>query len=75
MGSFVVTDHEEVVRADTLGTKRATLRVFVRRGSARVFAIVAAVALAARRIVGDFALGDGVVTAVTVIAVGPMGVT
>lgn len=72
MGSFTIADRSDVLRADSLVTKRATLGVFARRGSARVFALLAAAVFVGRMVVGDIAFGDFVVVAATAIAIGPV---
>jgi len=72
VSSFTVADSPDLVRADSLGTKRAVLGVFVRRGSARVFGLVAAAACVGRMIVGGVALADLLVIAATVVAIGPV---
>ncbi|MFK8025821.1 MAG: sterol desaturase family protein [Ilumatobacter sp.] len=60
------------MRADDLRTKRTTLRVFAGQGSARVFGAGVVVALVARAVIGSVGLGDAVVLAVTLAAVGPI---
>lgn len=72
MSSTTVSEHAETVRADALSTKRATLGVFAHRRSAQVFAVVAAVALAARLLVGDLGRGDLLVVGATAVAIGPV---
>lgn len=72
MTADATVDRSGVVRADELTSKRATLHVFARRGSAQVFAAVAALALTLRLMVGEFGRGDLLVFAVTIAAVGPV---
>jgi hypothetical protein len=60
------------IRADGLATERQAGSVFVRHGSARVFVSAAIVAVAARLVVGDLGLGDVVVSAITLVLIGPM---
>ncbi|MGB3736936.1 MAG: sterol desaturase family protein [Ilumatobacter sp.] len=72
MSSSTIAGQSESVRADSLVTKRATLGVFARRGSARVFGAVAAVAVVGRIVVGDSGRGDLVVILATAIAIGPV---
>ena len=72
MSAFTVADRSEVLRADSLATKHATLRVFSRRASARVFAVVVTAAFIGRLAVGDFGDLDVVVVAATAVAIGPV---
>lgn len=60
------------IRADGLATKRQAGGVFVRHGSARVFVTAAIVAMTARLVVGDLGVGDVVVSAITLVLIGPM---
>lgn len=60
------------IRADGISTKREALRVFVGRGSARVFVAVAVVVASARLLVGGFGVGDLVVAAISLALIGPV---
>lgn len=60
------------VRANTLPTKRATLRAFAATGSGRTLAAMTAVALVVRLVVGEWSLADAVITAALVVVLGPV---
>jgi hypothetical protein len=72
VSSFTVADQSEAIRADSLFAKRVTLGVFSRRGSARVLAVVAGVAIVARMVVGDFSIADPLIIVATAVAIGPV---
>lgn len=68
------TTTERPIRANDLATKRDAVRVFVRRGSARVLAVAIAVLAAFRLLVGDLdvSIGDAIVVTVTLAIAGPV---
>ncbi len=60
------------MRADSIDTKRAAFKVFVRRGSAQVFSLAALLALGGRVIGEGVGRTDLAVAALTAAAVGPV---
>lgn len=69
---MTLDDTTTAVRSDRLATKRQTLQVFARRGSARVFVVVAIVLASARLVVGGLGVGDLVVSGITLALIGPV---
>lgn len=66
------TDERTPVRATDLASKTGTAAVYVRRGSAQVLIVAAAVLVVARVVLGGFGWGDIIVVAVTLAITGPV---